>query len=231
VRCYQVLPQLLCSLLRWARLSCCSQANQGSRRLHRVIWTSMSASYVYEGGNYDLEAAIAAVAADMHLDDWDDGLTGNWPDMERGLRTFDSEEDEAPEQGDLRNAKAMTLTKHLQALVQFTTHKCCLAGKMPEGVRARNRASCHRCQQARPVSDPGAAGTCAVGRCQHLGCRTSRHGGRTTASWTPDGVTISGLPLWNERLISQLMLGIATRGVHKTARPVPAVAELHALVK
>jgi hypothetical protein len=30
VRCYQVLPQLLCSLLRWVRLSCCSQANQGS---------------------------------------------------------------------------------------------------------------------------------------------------------------------------------------------------------
>jgi hypothetical protein len=44
---------------------------------------------------------------------------------------------------------------------------------------------------------------------------------------TPDGLTISGLPLWNERLISQLMLGIATPGVHKTARPVPAVADLH----
>jgi hypothetical protein len=75
----------------------------------------MSASYAYEGEVYDLEAAIAAVAADMHLDEWDDGPTGNWPDMERGLRTFDSEDDEALERADPRSTKVMALTKHCKA--------------------------------------------------------------------------------------------------------------------
>jgi hypothetical protein len=56
----------------------------------------MSASYVYEGQEFDLAAAIAAVAAE-HLDDMDGDLEPNWPDAERRLRTFDSEEDEPPE--------------------------------------------------------------------------------------------------------------------------------------
>jgi hypothetical protein len=191
-------------------------------------------SALYEGEDYDLEAAIAAVAADMHLDDWDDGPAGNWPDMERGLRTFDSEEDEAPEQGDPRRTKAMALTKHLQAMVQFATHKCCLAGKLPEGVRARLLREIElRVTAASKLAQAATLGLLALARWVVANIWAVQPGGTVAErllAETPDGLTTSGLPLWNERLISQLMLGIATRGVHKTARPVPAVAELHALV-
>jgi hypothetical protein len=106
--------------------------------------------------------------------------------------------------------RTMALTKHLQALVQFTTHKCCLAGKMPEEVRARNRASCHLCQQARP-RHWGYWHLCG-GPLPTSGLSNWRHGGERLLAGTPDGLTVSGLPLWNERLISQLTLGIATRG-------------------
>jgi hypothetical protein len=67
----------------------------------------------------------------------DGDLEPNWPDAERRLRTFDSEEDESPEGPDPRRTKAMALTKHLQQMVQYATHKCCLAGKLPEVARAR----------------------------------------------------------------------------------------------
>jgi hypothetical protein len=96
-------------------------------------------------------------------------------------------------------------------------YKCCLTGKLPQVARARllHEIELHvtaASKRARATT----LGLLSLVRWAIANTCVAQQG-KTVERLLAGTLMISELPLWNERLNFQLMLRIATRGLHKTA--------------